>query len=462
MTTTIRTQKTTPAQQQEKRKPLQGVRMLVLEDFLVLPWASVLLAELGAEVIRIEAGTRMVSRRFTPFPDNEPGAEWWNESGTFSLWYRGKKSVVLNMQSAKGRELFNELVKVSDIVASNFRADVQERLGLVESGLRKIKKDLIILNVTGFGSTGPWRNYGAFARTIDGFTSLSHLTGYVGGEPVRANDSYMDMTGGLNWAQALILALMHRDKTGEGVNIDASMYETGIMNTAPAILEAQKTHDSPPRRGNGHEWMAPHGCYQCKGHDRWLVVAVDNDAMWKAMKPVMGNPKWADDKRFDTNQGRFQNRAELDQHIASWTADRDNKDLFHAFQKAGVNAAPVFDAKDIMLDQHIEARGFLERFTSPKERVGKRIQPQRPYKFSGSGLTPQWVADFGEHNRYVLRDLLGHTDEEIELFIADGIVSEIPDIEELDPPPTSSSKRLIESKWGETYDPDFKKILKIE
>ena len=462
MTTVQRKTETNP-QAAGQRKPLEGIRIVVAEDFLVLPWASVVLSELGAEVIRVEAATRMVSRRFTPFPDTEPGAEWWNESGTFSLWYRGKKSVVINMQTEQGQKLYHELVAISDVVATNFRADVQERLGMVESTLRAIKKDLIILNVTGFGSTGPWRNYGAFARTIDGYTGLSQLTGYKDGQPVRANASYMDMVGGLNWAQALILALMHRDKTGEGTTIDGSMYETGINCIGPALLEVQKTGVSPERRGNQHQWMAPHGVYKCKGLDRYVAIAVSTDEMWRTLVQAMGSPKAAMDARYQTVEGRWEARDELDKLVGAWTESRDAKEIFQALQKVGVAAAPVMDAKDQLLDPHLRGRDFFEKYTNPKnERIGTRLQVRRPYKFSKTGLNPQWVADFGEHNRYVLGDLLGHSAEEIDQYISDGIVSELPDVEELEAPPTATPQRLVESKSVEFFDPDYKKILGIQ
>lgn len=441
---------------------LEGIRVLVMEDFVVLPWASMLLGDLGAEVIRIEAPTRLVSRQFTPFPEGKAGPQWWNESGAFDLWYRNKKSVVLNIQSPEGKEIFHDLVKICDVVASNFRADVMARLGLSYEELRKLRPDLIMVNVTGFGQTGPWKNYGAFARTIDGFTGLSHLTGYVNGPPVRANATYMDMTGALNNAQAILLAILQREQTGKGAHIDAGMYETGVSAIGPAILKTQQNGEVSPRRGNGHETMAPHGCYKCLGEDRWVVIAVDSDEAWTGLKSAMGNPKWTNTCEYSNVAGRLKNREQIDVNINDWTSTQEAYDVFHSLQANGVAAAPVLNGKDILLDPQYEAMGFFEKFTKNIETVGTRIHQKVPYRLSQTPGYTKMMACFGEHNRNIIVDLLGKTDEELSMLVEHGVIFYEPDPQEQQPPPSPDRNDLVARKVIQIYDADYRTILAME
>ena len=443
-------------------RALEGVRVLAAEDFLVLPWASMLLGDLGAEVIRIEGPSRVVSRRFVPFPESEPGPQWWEESGTHHLWYRNKRSAAINLQSPRGRSLLQELVKLSDVVASNFRADVTQRLGLEYEVLRRVKPDLVMVNVTGFGQTGPWRTYGAFARTIDGFTGLSHLTGYAGGPPVRANPSFMDMTGALNNAQAILLGLLHRDATGQGIHVDASMYETGITAIGPALLEAQRTGASPPRSGNQQDWMAPHGCYPCRGGDRWVVIAVGSDDAWRRLRGVMAEPDWAQDPRFDSTLGRWEHREELDGEMGAWTATQDAGDVFHLLQEAGLAAGPVLDGRDLLLDRHLQARGFFERHDSAVQRVGTRVYPGRPYRLSRTPGGSGPAATFGADNDYVLRELLGLSEREVDALIAEGVVATAPDAGEREPPETQRPRDLLRRHAIQRHDPDYREVLGLD
>ena len=443
-------------------KALEGVRIIVAEDFVVLPFGTMMLGDLGAEVIRVEAPTRLVSRRFTPFPDGIPGKEWWNETGWFHYWFRNKRSAVINIQTPQGRELFRDLVKVSDVVATNFRTDVVKRLGLDYESLREVKPDLVMINVTGFGQTGPWRNYGAFARTIDGYTGLSHLTGYIGGPPLRANPTYMDTTGGMNNFQAIMMGLFHRDSTGQGIHIDASMYEAGISAVGPALLNEQKTGQSPPRAGNRHSWMAPHGCYPCKGDDRWVVIAVNSDEAWRATREAMGNPAWAQDPRFDSMKGRWEHQDEMDPHIAEWTSQRDSYEVFHLLQKAGVAAGPVLNGKDLLLDPQLQDVGVFDKFTHDEERVGTRIYQGRPYQMSRTPGSIDFVSTFGEDNHYVLSELLGLGDAELQSLLEQGVIANDPDEEEKEPPPSADPAAQLRRHALQLYDQDYKAILGLE
>ena len=348
------------------------------------------------------------------------------------------------------------------MVATNFRTDVVRRLGLDYESLREVKPDLVMINVTGFGQTGPWRNYGAFARTIDGYTGLSHVTGYIGGPPLRANPTYMDTTGGMNNFQAIMMGLFHRDSTGQGIHIDASMYEAGISAVGPALLEVQNTGQSQARAGNRHSWMAPHGCYPCKGDDRWVVIAVNSDEAWRATRETMGDPPWAQDPRFDSVEGRWEHQDEMDPHIAEWTGQKDSYEVFHLLQKAGVNAGPVLNGKDLLLDPQLQAVGVFDKFTDDEERVGTRIYQGRPYKMTRTPGSIDFISTFGGDNRYVLSELLGLGDAELQSLVEQGVIANDPDEEEKDPPPSADPAAQLRRHALQIHDQDYKAILGLE
>src|SRR5919197_5161513 len=331
---------------------LQGIRVLSLEQVHVLPWGTAFLADFGADVIRVESATHMNDRLSGPFPDNVPGEEWWNEGGTFAYWARNKKSLCLDVTHPPGKEVFLKLVAHSDIVTDNFRPGTMRRLGLDHDSLALVKADIITLSCTAYGHTGPWRAYGARARTVDAVCGLSALTGYEGGPALRASSNYMDHSGGLNVAYALLLALYYRRKTGKGMRLDLSMYETGVSCIGPALLEAQRGI-SRPRLGTTHLWKAPHNVYRCQSTDRWIAISVSTDAEWQQLKAAMGAPAWAADPRFDTVLGRYQHRRELDQHLEAWTESQDTQALMHLLQARGVAAGAVLTAQDLVGNPHL-------------------------------------------------------------------------------------------------------------
>jgi benzylsuccinate CoA-transferase BbsF subunit len=418
---------------------LHGVRVLSLEQVHVLPWGTGLLADFGAEVIRIESADHMNDRRSGPFPENDPGDEWWNEGGTFAYWARNKKSLCLDVRQPRGQEVFLRLVARSDIVTDNFRPGTMQRLGLDHDSLAAVKPDIISLSCTAYGHTGPWRAYGARARTVDAACGLSYLTGYEGESALRASSNYMDHTGGLNVAYALLLALYQRRKTGKGMRIDLSMYETGVSCIAPAILEAQHGM-TRPRLGTAHLWKAPHNVYPCTGTDRWIAISIANDAAWQRLKAVMQQPDWAADARFDTVLGRSQHRQDLDVHLAQWTATYEAYPLMHLLQQHDIAAGVVCTAQDLVRDPHLRARGYLEVFTNANApRVGPRVYAGRPFRQSGERPPAMHlVSALGQHNTDILHAVAGLSDQEIQQLIEAGVIATHPR-DATKPPPGGSS-----------------------
>ena len=439
---------------------LSGVRVLCVEDLIALPWGTMYLADLGAEVIRAESHTRLRSRAWGPFPDAKADPDdWWNQGASHGLYYRNKKSLTLDLTKPEGIELFKEMVKVSDIVAENSRPGVMERLGIDYDTLKEIKPDLIMVGSSGFGQTGDWKSYGAVARIIDGICGMSYTTGYKNDAPVRANPSYMDITTGWNMVLCSLLALHHRRKTGEGQYIDLSMYETGTTCIGPALLDEQVNKRKINRVGNGHERMAPHGCYQCSGKDRWVVIAVENDNQWAKFKKIVGSPDWLNDSKFDSVMGRLANSEVLDSFISDWTKNKSDKHIMDIFQSESVPCSSVYDARDLLTDEHLMSRNFFE----PLERdssIGVRAKPYvgRSFKMSKTPVKKQSVATLGEHNNELLGGLLGISDEKMQTLHESGIIGWRPSGTAA-VTPEGVSRIMVGN--DAVVDPDYEKVNKL-
>ena len=439
-----------------KKAVLDGIRVLSLEQVHVLPWGTGFLADFGAEVIRVESADHMQDRRFGPFPEDEPGEEWWNECGTFAYWARNKESLCMEVVHPLGREVFLKLVKNSDVVTDNFRPGTMKRLGLDHESLAEVKPDIITLSCTAYGHTGPWGAYGARARTVDAASGLSYLTGYEGGSSIRASSNYMDHTGGLNTAYALLLALYHRRKTGSGMRIDLSMYETGVSCIGPAILEAQRGV-SRPRLGTAHLWKAPYNIYPCRGADRWVTITVSSDEEWRLLNEAMGEPDWAADPRFNTVLGRWTHRQELDELLGQWTAARDDQEVMHLLQEHGVPAGAVLTARDLVSNPHLMERSYFDLFNSENApRIGPRVYAGRPFRIPRNPVALRHVSTLGEHNLQILRDIAELPDLEIGRLVEEGVIATRP--RAIEPPASGASRRGISGE-AMPFDPNYREHL---
>jgi len=406
---------------------LEGVRVLTLEQVHALPWGTAFLADLGAEVIRIESVDHLQDRRSGPFPSNRPGPEWWNQGGNLAYYgTRNKKSLCLEVTTPKGKEVFLKLAKNSDVVTDNFRPGTMQRFGFDHESLTKINPRIITLSCTAYGYSGPWSRAGSRARTVDAACGLSFLTGYEGGPSRRASNNYMDHSVGNNVAYALLLALYRRKRTGQGMRVDLTMQETGVSAIGPAILEAQHGI-SRPRLGCGHLWKSPHNVYPCSGSDRWITIVVSTDEEWRRLSEAMGDPLWAADDRLGTVLGRTTHRRELDEHLEQWTVNQDDQELMHLLQDCGVAAGAVLTAQDLVANVHLKARCYLEEFdNNDAPQVGPRVYAGRPFRIPGVPMTIRSVASLGEHNVEVLRTIAGLSELEIMDLTAEGIISNSP------------------------------------
>jgi benzylsuccinate CoA-transferase BbsF subunit len=413
---------------------LQGVKVLTLEQVHALPWGTGFLADMGAQVIRVESAGHLQDRKAGPFPNGKPGVEWWNEGGNLAYYgLRNKLSLCMDVTHPAGKEIFLKLVKLCDIVTDNFRPGTMRRYGFDHESLAAINPRIITLSSTAFGHTGPWSKAGSRARTVDSVCGMSALTGYEGGPSLRASNNYMDHSTGNNVAYALLLALYRRNKTGKGARIDLSMQETGVSCIGPAILEAQHGI-TRPRLGCTHLWKAPHNVYPCAGSDRWIAIAVASDAEWSALRRAIGDPAWACDARYDMAQSRWQHRHELDKHLSAWTATQDDKALMAALQQHGVCAGAVLTATDFVNDPHLKQREFIQEYdrkASPT--VGPRLYARRPFRVPGVTMEIRHAAGMGEHNQLVLREVAGLTQAQIASLAEQQVIFSRPRPEEKAP-----------------------------
>jgi benzylsuccinate CoA-transferase BbsF subunit len=411
----------------QQNQILEGVRVLTLEQVHALPWGTSFLADLGAQVIRVESSAHLQDRKAGPFPDGRPSPEWWNEGGNLAYFgTRNKQSLCMDVTTPQGKEVFLKLAKNCDIVTDNFRPGTMERFGFDHESLAKLNPRIITLSSSAYGYTGPWRRAGSRARTVDATCGMSYLTGYEDGPSYRASNNYMDHSVGNNVAYALLLALYQRNKTGEGMRIDLTMQETGVSAIGPAILETQRGI-TRSRLGCGHLWKSPHNVFPCRGSDRWIAIAVSTDEEWQRLQKAMDEPLWAADSRFETAQGRWNHRRHLGDLLSEWTQTQDDQELMNHLQSNGVAAGAVLTAEDLVANPHLGERGYIEEFENVNApQAGARKYAGRPFRMEGVSFAIRHVAALGEHNVETLRDVAGLSDDEITTLANEGIISTQP------------------------------------
>jgi crotonobetainyl-CoA:carnitine CoA-transferase CaiB-like acyl-CoA transferase len=368
-----------------ERLPLHRTRIVDLTMAWAGPYGTRLLADMGAEVIKVEAVNNWDPLRalagMAPTVENV-----WNKSAMFNHVNRNKYACTLDLSHPRGKELFLRLVAISDVVIENYRSEVMDGLGLSYDVLRSVKTDIILVSLPSHGKTGI---------------------------------SYGDPMAGIAAAGAVALALWHRRRTGEGQYVEVTQ---------------------PPPQGNRHSSMAPHGCYPCSpakcargasasggGDDRWVTIAVEDDDQFAALCRAMGQPELAADPRFADVVSRYKHQDELDAIVAAWARERTPQEVTRALQAVGVPAAPVLTVPDLFDDPHLRARGFWESVSHPE--AGVWDMDGVVWRMSASPAHIRLPAPrFGEHNDYVLRDLLGLSEQEIEALAAEGVIGDQPDL----------------------------------
>lgn len=401
-------------------KPLDGIRVADFTWVWAGPHATLQLAHLGAEVIRVESLARpCVTRLLPPWPDGQPGV---NRSGYFNQFNQGKRSVVIDLKSAEGVEIAHRLVRCSDVATENFAAGVMDRLGLGYHALRRVNPRLIMIALSGYGATGPESEFVSYGPAQVPLSGMSSLTGYRGWPPMHVGISYGDPNGGMHGAFSILAALWHRERTGEGQYVDLSQWETSMAVLPEGIMAQVMNGAAPERNGNRDPWMAPHGIFRAAGDDRWVAVAVRDDDEWRRLAALMGAPALGSDPRFATLAARKAHEDALETLVAAWTAARAPEAITADLQAAGLPAFPVLTNRDLHDDPHLAARGYFVELSHPE--VGVRRHAGIPWRMSRTPCAVERAAPcIGEATDYVLGEILGFGAEAIADLRARDIVA---------------------------------------
>jgi benzylsuccinate CoA-transferase BbsF subunit len=390
--------------------PLDGIRVVDFGQAFHGDHVPQWLAVLGAEVIKIESHLHPdLNRSLFRLGTERTG---FNQSVENAVLNYGKKSITLNMTLPEGLKLAREIIKLSNVVTDNRGSTVMKRWGLDYPNLKKLKPELIVYSGSGYGQTGPFKDLPAYGPVIEAFCGVDTLTGYAGGPPVIASYGTADLIAALHGVFAILAALEHCSRTGEGQYIDLSMSEANTVFLAEAVMDYTMNRRLPERMGNRDKLMAPHGCYKCRGEDSWVAIAVSSEDEWAALCRVMGNPDWAKDDKFGNMQERWENQDELDKLIEEWTVNYTPYEVMEMLQRANVAAGASLSIEQLAADPHLKERGFLVDIDHPE--MGRLRLPRLPWRLSdcpaGNYEHPPLL---GEHNDYVFGELLGLSTDEI-------------------------------------------------
>jgi crotonobetainyl-CoA:carnitine CoA-transferase CaiB-like acyl-CoA transferase len=382
---------------------LDGVRVLDLSRVIAGPWCGALLADMGADVLKVEGVNDLdESRTWPPHRDGE--------SAAYLLFNRNKRGMTLDLKAAEGVEIVKKLVERSDVVIENFRTGTMESFGLGWEVLSAINPRLIYCSISAFGRTGPRKDSAGYEALMQAFSGIMSITGEPGGAPVRAGVSFLDLSTGLFTAFGVVNALLHRERTGLGQRVDGSLLETAVSLLAFHAEGYLLTGAIPRALGSGHPSLSPYRTFRC-GDGQWIFIAAANDRFWGRLAPALGLADLATDERFARNVDRVEHRAELEGILEKTIGAMDRGPLLEALEAAGVPATPVNTVDQVMEDPQTTARGMVDRVTHPV--LGEIPVVSTPVKFSAMRAGVRAPAPVrSQHTDAVLADL-GYTPAEV-------------------------------------------------
>jgi benzylsuccinate CoA-transferase BbsF subunit len=403
-----------------KKLPLEGVRVADFTWIGAGAFTTKLLADFGAQVIKIESAERLDALRGSrPFRDGKPGV---NRSGYFADRNSSKRGITINLKNPKGQEFARRLIARSDVVANNFSPGVMEKFGLGYDAVRQIRPDIVYVSMSMQGAAGPEHKYLGFGLTIGALTGLQYLSGLPECEPAGTGTNFPDhIPNPCHAAFAVLAALFHRRRTGEGQFIDLAQTEPMISLLGPTILNYTVNGDLSERHGNTRLPRVPHGVYPCAGEDRWIAISAWTDQAWESLIRVLGFPNWADGQ-LSTAEKRLARRQEIDAGIAEATCLRDADELMTALQSEGVPAGVVRSAADVILsDPQLRHRGHWVHLNH--QEMGPSLYNAPPFRMSGVDAVPRTPAPLlGEHTVEVCREVFELADDEIASLRQDGVL----------------------------------------
>ncbi len=423
------------------RLPLEGLRVLEITVVWAGPYCGSFLADLGAEVIRVESTKTFVplTRGAAPHPDQAvidnlplysggvpgrvPGARPFNRSPMFNSHARNKRSMTVNLLDAGGRAIFDRLVAVSDVLIENNPTETMEKLGISYESLRAVKDDIIMLRMPAYGSTGPYRNYRAHGVHIEGVVGHTMLRGYPDTDPSYNTTVLMsDAAAGAQGAFAALAALHHRKRTGRGQLVELGQAENVFSYLGEYYLDYAMNGRTHETLGNRHP-RALQGCYPCAPEsgnaDRWVVITVYDNAQWQGLCDIIGASDLASDKELDDAVARRLRHDAIDARIAEWTRTQTPKSAMRTLQERGIPAGAVMNQADAFADPHLQSRAFFAE--AYQEDCGAHLYPGPLYKMSATPLgIRRGPVMLGQDNEYVYRELLGYSAAEYAEFAAMG------------------------------------------
>ncbi len=399
------------------RGPLDGMRIIDLSMGWAGPICTRNLADLGADVIKIEA---------CGYPD------WWRgvdnraavieqrlyeKAARFNIMNRSKRAITLDLTLPEGVRLVKALVKEADALIENYSSDVLRKLGLDYPHLKKVNPSLVMASMAAFGATGPWRETRAYGSTLEQGSGLPSVAGRAPDPPMMNHLAFGDAVGGLNAASALLVALTHRRQTGEGQHIDLSQVQCMLPFTAAWAIEQSADGRVTPRAGNRHPLFVPHGVFPSAGADKWVMIAATDDAMWAALARVIG----LDDPALASAAGRRASEDRIEGALSAWTRTRMPDEAMVLLQSMGVAAGAVRAPMELIDDPHLEARGFWQWID--RAYVGRHPQPSAPYREGGAPIPVKWpAATLGQYNEEVLSGVLGLSKSDIDCLARAGVI----------------------------------------
>ena len=401
-------------------RPLEGIRIIDLSMGWAGPLATRNLADMGAQVIKVES-----CERFDWWRSWEATQAWIADNGAekspqYLYVNRNKQDITLDLENPRGRELLLQLVATADALVENYSGGVLPKLQLDYSHLIEANPDLVMVSMPAFGSTGPWSQFRAYGSTVEHSSGLPHLVGDPEQAPTMQHVAFGDAVGGLNGTAAILTALWHKQLSGEGQFVDLSQVECLFPLAAPGILHQSVYGQSPRRSGNKHPDHAPHGVYPCEGDDAWVVIQVTDEIQWQRLQDLI--PALAP---FGDVDERLDKREALDECVRAWTQQRPAAVVMQLLQGVGVTAAKLNNAQAILDEPHLQDRGYLQWLE--REYVGVQPHPSPPFRVTADPIPITSPAPtLGQHNHDILGELLGLGAAELEELEQQGVIGTKP------------------------------------
>ena len=408
---------------------LTGIRIIDFGTITAGANASQILADLAADVIKIESASRPDTfRAWQSAQPLQPGDDPWNRANTFNMVNRNKRGICLDLKQPRGREVLLELARVSDAVVENYRHGVLDRLGVGYHDLSAVNPNIVMISIGSQGSSGPEADYGSYGSTLDALSGLMSITGYADSpRPYWSSEeiNYPDQVASTFSAGLLMAVLRLRARMGRGVWVDLSQRELVTTLIGEQVLTVTSGRGSPSMMGNARPRLAPNDCYRCAGEDDWVAITCANEDEWRSLVRVIERPDLTTDPRFTSETDRQMHQAEMRIEIERWATQHSKRHAMDLLQRAGVRAGAVHTGAEMLQDPQLRARDFYQPIEHPS--AGKQTMRVAPYVLSETPATIRRPSPkLGEHTESVLREVLGYSEQQLAELAESHVIDNVP------------------------------------